>query len=275
MKKITNLLCIIILAYVVPVQGVRIDIANKLLLSICDHLEKSMYSCALNDRLHLEDVCIAIDRLFQLRASDVELHMNDEIVDNIVQLINIRLTKNPTFILFLTDLNASIEPWQRLSENEFAAILKNSALLVSIDELLSFFHILYAIGIHDAVLNIEHVQRLLKKVELDTSRTVLELWERRDFLKQLYVLREYQATTITEKIKYSKQSVRIQKDIDTIFEILKITDQYADVLKRFEILSSYSQEKLYELFEDAFCGESNSLSLANYARYIEKCVKQN
>jgi len=285
-KKI-NISLIVFGLFIVPVslQGMQQissivyhedrDVVNKLLLLIYDHLERAIYSCALNHRLHLDDVYTATDRLFQLCASGMELCIHDQVINNIVQLINIRLTKNPTLISFLTNINASVEPWQRLSENEFAMILKNSALLVSIDELFSFSHILHVIGVSDAVLNIEFLQRLLKKVELDVSKTPLELWEKRDFLRRLYVLREYQATTIVEKIKYTKQSACIQKNIDTIFAALKITDQYADALKKIESLSCYSQKKLYELFEDAFCGESSGLSLAAYARYIEKCVQQN
>jgi len=205
-----------------------------------------------------------------------ELHHNDAIIiDAIIQLINTRLMCNPTLITFLKNLDAAVEQWQRLSENEFAAIIKNSVLLVSIDEILSFIKILKIVnGWDDTVLTIKRLNALLKSIELDTSKTPLQLWERRNHLVRLYEVLQYQAATSLERKNYIKKSARIQKNIKTIFAALEITSEYAVVLKRVEC-GGHWQGKLYELFEDAFCGETGNLSLATYARYIEKCVRQN
>lgn len=273
MKKIKIQILLVLHSFAFVLCGKANEHASTLMI-IHDHLKAAIYNCALDDRLLLQHVFAACD---MLRNGTIELPCSDKvIVDNIIQLINTRLMRNPTLISFLKNLDASVESRQRLSENEFATIIKNSALLVPIDEIFSFAEILKTVnGKDNATFNIKRLNGLLKSVQLDTSKTPLKLWEKRDDLRRLYALLEYQAETLTEKIQCTKKSARAQKNINTVLAALGITDEYAAALKKLEPFSGYSQKKLYELFEDAFCGESNSLSLAAYARYVEKCVRQN
>jgi len=51
---------------------------------------------------------------------------------------------------------------------------------------------------------------------------------------------------------------------------LGITDEYAAVLKRLEPLGGSSPKKLYDLFEDAFMGQTGELNIKAYALSVEK-----
>ena len=275
-KNITHhlLLMMVFCSTIVCAKWDEYTTAGPALTAVYDHLMSAVYSCELDDTLVLEPVFAACDLL---RNGEIEIHGNDTIIiDDIIALINIRLMRNPTLIKFLKNLDASVEPWQRLSENEFATILKNSALLVSVDEIFTFAEILKTVtGRRDTAVPVKHLNALLKSVELNSSTTPLQLWERRAHLGRLYELLQYRADTIAEKISYAKKSARVQKNIETLFAALGITDEYVVALQRVEQGGGYAQGKLYELFEDAFCGEPATVTISAYARYIEKCVRQN
>ena len=56
-------------------------------------------------------------------------------------------------------------------------------------------------------LSSQRLNMLLKEVELDVNKCALQLWEKRDHSRRLYARLEYQAPTISEKIKLTKNSV--------------------------------------------------------------------
>lgn len=248
------------------------------LIEIHDSIFAAIEKCTFSDKLELTDVFAACDKLHALRvSSEVMLNESDiEIVSAIIQLINERLMRNQAFVLFLKNLDASVEQRQRITNNEFVMIMKNSPLLVSIDEVHSFAQIVAAVqGISDTVITVNRLNRLLEDLELDISKTILDVWTRGDFWTSFYTLQEYNATEKSEQIVYKKKSAHIKKTVDTIITALGITDEYAATLRRFQFLSCTGKDNLYEFFEDAYSGETSSVSLANYARYIEKCVRQN
>jgi len=230
----------------------------------------------LGERLVLTSVFSACNLLHSLRKSAVALSIkNEKISHTIIQRINERLLHNPALVKFLEDLNKTLESYQQLSDNDIAIILKNSALLVPIDEVCFFAEIIRIVqGIDSLTLSSKRLNALLHEVELDKGKCVLQLWEKRDDLRHWYALLEYRATELSEKIKITKKSARAQKIINTIVSALGITDEYAVALKRLEPFGGSSPKKLYELFEDAFMGETGALNIKAYALSIEKSKRE-
>ena len=247
------------------------------LQNIRNYLAEAINNNALGERLALEDALKMCEMLRMFYASQTILitDCDEKYSADIVQLINERLLRNPTLSLYLEQLNLSVDPYQKLSEEEITTILKNSALLLSFEELFSFAQILNVVQKKDrAYFSTKYLYRLLKKIELDNERTPLELWERKDSLRRLYTLIEFQATELSDKIKCVKEYARIEKNIHKIMEILRMTDEYSSVLKMLDSIGGYSQKKLHQLYEDAFSGELGRLSLRSYACSIEKEVRE-
>lgn len=251
------------------------NITNFALGNIRNHLASAIDNNVLGERLSLKDALKMCDILRESYTSPILLitDHDEKYVADIIQLINRQLIRNPTLLLFLQTLNASVDSCQKLSEEDIAIILKNSALLASFEELFSFAEILNVVqNKNDMRFSVKRLYKFLKKIELDEKRTPLELWERKDSLRRLYAFMEFQATTLSDKIKCVKEYTCIQKNIHEIIQAIKITDEYVSALKMMEPIGGYSQKKLYQLYEDAFSGEEGRLTIRAYAQSIEKNV---
>ena len=274
--KIHILLSMFLLSSIVHGKGDFYPSAESALLAIHDCLAAAMCDCGLGEKLVLKSVVSACKVLHALRKLAVASIIKDEKISyTIVQKINEHLLHNPKLIVFLKNLNTSLEPHLQLSDNDIATVLKNSALLWSINEVHSLGEILRVVQCMDnRELSSQRLNALLKEVELDTTKCALQLWEKRDYLRRLYARLEYQASTVSEKIKLTKKSARAQKIINTITLSLGITDEYADALKRLEPFGGCSYTKLYELYEDAFDGQTETLNMKAYALSIEKSRRE-
>jgi len=205
--KITFLLVIVLFVNSFYTQSNDCPSVESVLCLIHDSLETAIRSCPLGEKLVLTSVFSACKLLHSLRKSAVALSIkNDKISHNIVQRINEHLLHNPALVKFLEDLNKTLEPYEQLSGHEIAIILKNSALLVPIDEVCFFAEIIRIVqGIDALKLSSKKLNALLHEVELDKSKCVLQLWEKKDHLRDWYAYLEYQAPEIAEKIKFTKK----------------------------------------------------------------------
>lgn len=197
------------------------------------------------------------------------------VVKKTVDVIDTYLIKNLALRLFLNALNASLDAPYRLSEHEIVTILKNSALLVSIKTVLSLGEVVHAIQeTSHALLSGPRLHQLLKSLSIDEDKTVLELWEKKNFLTQLYVLQEFKAIEQDTKKKYANKVKCIQRNFKNIISALGITDAYADELKRLTLMSGQNEKRLYELFDSAYSGETETLSLETYVMSVVKNRRQ-
>jgi hypothetical protein len=247
--------------------------AESILYEIRSCLEKAIQDCGLGEKLELTSIFSACDTLHVLRKSAVDLHIkNEKITSDIIQCINERLMHNPALIKFIKNLNASLKSYQQLSNNEVAVMLKNGSLLVPIHEIYALAEVLRIVqGLDKLALSSQRLNALLKEVELNKDKCALQLWHKKRYLREYYEYLQYHAPTLFEKIKYTKKSARAQKVIETIIAALGITDEYVHELKRLELFTlQQPQQKLYDLFEDAFDGHTEGLSIKAYALSIEK-----
>lgn len=252
--------------YIIHENGTR----NDLLSLLYDHLEKSINHCVLEERLELIEISCIAHQLATLYKSDIMLNPNDEeLIKKIIGVINVRLMKNPAFIFFLHDLNASLEGRYRLSDNKIAAAIKNSAFLVSIDELWQLAQLMKTIqNTTGTGLSRRRLCALLKAFDVGMHKTILQLWDSKISLISGYHFSEFRAQEENERKKYANKKRKVQRDFNALIAALGVTEEYANQLRN--LIFDRHEDKMYELFEDAYSGEKETLSLAAYAMNIAK-----
>ncbi len=235
------------------------SVAGPVLLLIRDYLMTAIKNCKLGDRLILAYVFSACDLLQKLRSFGVELRINDKIiVRDIVRIINERLVDDPKLKFFLEDLNAQAELNKRLSDDDIAMIIKNSALLVPIDEVQSFNEILSAVQGVPLAISTNSLAKLLKRVHMDIDEPVLNIWKQAESLKREDATAVFQAIESAKKEEYKTKELNNQKTIEDIIAALSITDVYATVLKRLTPSNYKEENNLQEIFENAYSREKSN-----------------
>jgi hypothetical protein len=252
----------------------NIDITEEsVLLLVHDCLEKAIQACGLGERLELASVFAACKTLHTLRKSAVGLYLKNETIPcNIIQNINEYLMQNPALLTFLKNFNMSLIARHQLTEREIAAVLKNGALLIPINEIYALAEIIKIVqGIDKLVLSPKRLDWLLKAVDLDQNACVFTLWQRKQDLRKNYEFWQRKESELSEKIKCTKQMYRMEKNMTAIFAALGITEQYAEFLKPFDV-GGMSHKKMDDLFEDAF--DENTWNIKTYALSVERNIRE-
>jgi hypothetical protein len=191
-------------------------------------------------------------------------------VEAVIMLINQQLIENPYALSFLKYLNESNKGDKKLSEDEIAAILKNTGLLLPLKELFFIAEIIALLkNKYKSSLFGKKLYTFLNQIELDEQSTPLDLWERKNSLSKRYAMIQAQTSEISDKIYYLKKYDRIKKNIQNIIELLKCTEEYGKIIERIDSIE-YSQKKLHQLYENAFCGIKECITFEAYLQSIAK-----